>query len=50
MMHDYIASDNGLIIREICSLEMFEKVKFHIYESESGKGIKSSQISWMKQN
>ena len=50
MMHDYIASDNGLTTREICSLEMFEKGKFHIYESESGKEIKSSQIPWMKQN
>ena len=48
VMHDYIASDNGLTTREICSLEMFEKGKFHIYESESGKEIKSSQIPWMK--
>ena len=50
MMHDYIASDNGMITREICSLEWFEKGKFHIYESESGREIKSSEIPWMKQN
>ena len=50
MMHDYIASDNGMITREICSLEWFEKGKFHIYESESGRKIKSSEIPWMKQN
>lgn len=50
MMHDYIASDNGMTTREICSLEWFEKGKFHIYESESGREIKSSEIPWMKQN
>lgn len=50
MMHDYVASDNGLTTREVCSLELFEKGKFHIYESESGKEIKSNQIPWMKQN
>ena len=50
MMHDYIASDNGLTTREVCSLEMFAKGKFHIYESESGKEIKSTKIPWMKQN
>lgn len=47
-MHDYIASDNGIMQKEICSLDVFEKGKFHIYESESGKEIKSSQIPWMK--
>ena len=50
LTHDYIASDNGFTTREICSLEMFEKGKFHIYESESGKEIKSNQIPWMEQN
>lgn len=50
MTHDYIASANGFrfITREVCDLEMFEKGKFHIYESESGKEIKSNQIPWMK--
>ncbi len=48
MMNDYIASDNGITTREICSLEWFEKGKFHIYESESGREIKSSEIPWMK--
>lgn len=48
--HDYIASDNHLTIREICSLDMFEKGKFHIYESETGREIKSSEIPWMEQN
>ena len=41
---------HGMITREICSLEWFEKGKFHIYESESGREIKSSEIPWMKQN
>jgi len=50
MMHDYIASDNGFTTREICSLEWYEKGKFHIYESESGREIKSGEIPWMKQN
>lgn len=49
-IHDYIASDNGLTTREVCSLEWFEKGKFHIYESKSGREIKSSEIPWMKQN
>ncbi len=48
-MHDYIASDNGAATREICSLEEFEKGEFHIYESESGREIKSNEIPWMKQ-
>lgn len=50
LMHDYIASDNGFTTREICSLELFEKGKFHIYELESGREIKSGEIPWMKQN
>lgn len=50
LTHDYIASDNHMTTREICSLDMFEKGKFHIYESETGREIKSSEIPWMKQN
>ena len=48
--NDYVASDNGAMIREICSLELFEKGEFHIYEAESGREVKSSEIPWKKQN
>ena len=48
--HDYVAIDNIATTREICSLELLEKGKFHIYESESGREVKSSEIPWMKQN
>lgn len=50
LTHDYIAIDNYVVTREICSLDMFEKGKFHIYESETGREIKSSEIPWMKQS
>ena len=49
VFYDYIGSNNGgLATREICTLESFEKGKFHIYESESGREIKSSEIPWEK--
>ena len=50
IFNDYVASDNGAMIREICSLELFEKGEFHIYEAESGREVKSSEIPWKKQN
>ena len=40
ILHDYIAGDNGAGTREIGSLEMFEKGKYHIYESESEKRLR----------
>lgn len=47
VMHDYIASDNGIINKEICGLEAFERGRFRIFESETGYEIKSGQIPWM---
>lgn len=48
--HDYVASDNGLVTREVCSLELFEKGKYHIYDAESGREIMTGQIPWAKQD
>ena len=47
---DYIESDNGIATRRICSLEWFQKGKYHIYESKSGREVKDSEIPWRKQN
>jgi hypothetical protein len=47
---DYIESYNGVATRRICNLEQFQKGKFHIYESKSGREVKDSDIPWRKQN
>lgn len=43
---DYIMSSGGWGYCEICRLKDFENGKFHIYESESRKEIRSSEIPW----
>ena len=48
VMHDYIATDNGLVDRELCSLSDYEKGKFHIYEEKTKREIKSEEIPWKK--
>lgn len=47
---EYIESETTPfgITHRLCSVEQFEKGKFHIYESESGREIKSSEIPWRK--
>lgn len=47
MAHDYIESDNGIMTREICDLEQFNKGKFHIYEAETMREIKGHEIPWI---
>lgn len=47
-MGDYIELDNGVVSRKVCSLEDYNKGKFHIYESETGREIKSNEIPWRK--
>lgn len=44
--HDYIAIDDGMEMKKICSLKEYENGEFCIYESETERKIESSEIPW----
>lgn len=48
MVHDYIALDNMVVTREVCSIEALEKGRFHIYDQRTGREVHSSEIPWQK--
>lgn len=45
-MNDYVELDNGLVTREICSLQMLRNGKFHIYDEKTKREIKENEIPW----
>ena len=45
-IEDYIETDNGFLNRKICSLELYNNGKFHIYEAKSRREIITNEIPW----
>ena len=45
-MGDYIALDNMIVERKLCSLEDAKRGRHKFYEKESGREIKFDEIPW----
>lgn len=48
ILHDYIAQDNGVASREVCSLDMLRNGTFKIYDAKSGRRITEAEIPWQR--